>query len=151
MILPLSRMIGRYGTAAHSTGDYRFELIAFTVGCGPTMKTTYKYSLPYSAQGLDCTHSCKKRLADCRAKEDIRSLECKKRQREDSDVCKYQLRVEQGTSPRWYACSERDCISNYDRCESSFRSCFEDCGGDVTPVTEYIANCEQVPRGAQSK
>lgn len=132
-LLGLKRLVGRLGLLA----------LLGLAGCGPVYHTDYSFTPPKSQVGVNCTLHCENNRLQCRQVEDVQVQSCELRAERDRDYCEDQIRWRKGRDTKWYECTLDSCSANYERCDESYRLCYESCGGKVTATTRCVQNCEQ--------
>jgi hypothetical protein len=117
-------------------------LISLT-GCGPIYDTRYDLIPPTDDAGRFCTVECERLQLDCRRAEDRKYQDCTRdrqdaqndyqrclnKHKNDSSKCR-------GLSPNTYCSS-----ANYSMCDSDYRRCFQNCGGQVHSYQVCVFNC----------
>ncbi len=128
-----------------------FSLVFMISGCGPSYKTTYRFSAPPTDIGKTCARSCLEELQACRATCKKEISDCKNIQdlKADNDYLQYandRLREGKEVDKQKYQFrSYSSCNMNCeDGCESSHRICHVNCGGDVIEQTICTARCDQI-------
>ena len=124
-------------------------LINFIIGCGPIYNTEYVFSPPESATGRTCTFHCETMRGQCLQLEQVKAQQCESYSQREQDYCEYNIRVSKDREPKWYECVPESCNVDSERCEQSYRSCYQSCGGRVETVTRCVANCQPAPGTAQ--
>lgn len=114
-------------------------------GCGPIYDTRYTFEPPRSAEGRACTFQCNQGKLQCQQIEDLNKDRCEQESRRNQQDCEYNIRITKNRSPKWYECGSDSCSADYDRCEESYRSCYESCGGRVNATTVCVSNCDKIP------
>lgn len=114
--------------------------------CGPMYQTDYMMTPPKSASGKACVFQCENGKYQCQQLEDLKAERCESRAQADQEACERKIAWEKGRDPKWYECGRESCDADYERCERSYRACFQACGGTVKQETRCVANCEQAPR-----
>jgi hypothetical protein len=112
--------------------------------CGPIYETRYTFSPPRSGEGRNCTYQCEHSKQQCREIEEMRAQRCEEHSRWETERCQRDLE-RRGKKEHWYSCGGDSCSADYDRCESSYRSCYESCGGRVNSEEVCTMNCEKAP------
>lgn len=117
-------------------------------GCGPVYQTRYTFQPPHNWHGRKCVNRC---LAE--------RSQCYSNCRVSNQMCRNSADMEALPSYLNYAHEQRKagqpvydnvndfadksgCYSNCG-CASSYRECYENCGGIVTPYTVCTAFCPQ--------
>lgn len=121
------------------------SLVVACAACGPVYDTTYSFRPPPTSTGRVCASQCETSRYQCLQLEEVRSRECQYRADRDRDYCERQIRIDKGRSPKWYECGTESCSADEEHCESSYRNCYQACGGSVTADTRCVANCDKIP------
>jgi hypothetical protein len=110
---------------------------------GPTYKVEYLLKPPATEDGRRCAASCTKVQAYCQREADAGGVDrhriCEQRASDEYELC-----VGRTTSvSEKNACYRRACAvgPDYVNCETGFRSCFENCGGEVWSRTVCDTGC----------
>jgi hypothetical protein len=135
-------------------GDFMRAFVALAVaggvmiagiGCGPVYNTEYQFSPPDSDAGRACVFQCENSRQQCRQLEEYRADDCQRRASWDQQRCEDDIYRRKGREPKWYECGSESCSADYDRCDESYRSCYQSCGGKVNAETRCVANCDKIP------
>ena len=126
-------------------------VLAFVLGgvsaCGPVYHTDYAFRPPKSAEGRSCVFQCEQSRQQCRQIEDMQQDNCQNRSYWENARCEDDIRRRKGREPKWYECGTDSCSADYDRCDDSYRSCYQSCGGEVQTNTYCVSGCEKaVPK-----
>ncbi|MCL5260128.1 MAG: hypothetical protein M1561_00375 [Gammaproteobacteria bacterium] len=105
-------------------------------GCGPMYNTEYIYTPPKSDVGIMCVSNCASNKSNCRREEDLRNENCEYRAERDYHWCL----SHQGKDDK-DKCFKSYCSPNYSNCDSEYNTCFQGCGGVVTPHQVCVAFC----------
>lgn len=121
--------------------------------CGPQFSTEYILTPPKSQSGQNCLFQCETIKQQCFQIEDSEYYRCEDRSRQENYDCEYNIRITKNREPKWYECGGETCSRDNERCENSYRSCYQSCGGKVETVTRCVSNCEQLapPPPSQKK
>lgn len=119
--------------------------IVSIAACGPIYDTQYNFRPPSSSEGRACIFQCEQSRQLCRQNEEYRADDCQRRSEWDQQRCEDQIYRTKGREPKWYECGSESCSADYDRCEGSYRACYQSCGGRVDAETRCVANCDQIP------
>jgi hypothetical protein len=110
---------------------------------GPTYRLDYLFSPPVTAEGRRCAAACENTKTYCQTaahKDGAKQHHsCERQAANEYDNC-----VGRTTSfSEKQACYRKTCpvSPDYVNCESTFRSCFEGCGGQVWSRTVCDTNC----------
>ena len=121
-------------------------LLVFTLSsCGPVFNTEYVLTPPKSESGRTCTFQCETVKQQCLQIEELQNQRCEDNSRNEQYNCEYNIRITKNREPKWYECGSDSCSVDTERCEQSYRSCFQSCGGKVDAITRCVANCEKLP------
>jgi len=110
---------------------------------GPTYKVEYLFSPPTTDEGKRCVASCEKVKLVCQT-EGAKDGADQRQACEQQAIDEYELCVGRTTSTsEKSACYRKSCAvgPDYVNCETGFRSCFENCGGQVWSRTVCETNC----------
>lgn len=125
------------------------RLLALTVlvACGPIYSTDYNFFAPEDPQGRACVSMCRSAKNYCvqaaESRADLQESRCELEAERDYERCLARSRPEDAKS-----CYRRPCMNpgvNDARCESEFRSCYMDCGGDIETIRSCHFNCPEAP------
>lgn len=119
-------------------------------GCGPSYKTTYRFSPPPDELGRSCAAGCLERLQGCKARCKAELYQCERLEdiRAENEYLKYaNSRLKSGQKLK----KHRHHFKSYTACRNScskecdvhHRICHVNCGGDVTEQTICTARCDQ--------
>ncbi|MFN8392204.1 MAG: hypothetical protein U0136_18070 [Bdellovibrionota bacterium] len=136
----------RFRNLLHTSRFPLFALLA-AVGCGPVYDTQYQFVPPENASGRSCIFQCENSRQQCRQLEDYRVEDCERHSDYEKDRCEEDLYRRKGRDPKWYECTGESCTADYDRCDETYRSCYQSCGGEVHAETRCVANCDKIPPG----
>lgn len=115
-------------------------------GCGPIYDTRYTFSPPQSSEGKTCTFQCNQIKLQCQQLEDMNNDRCQRDSERERRDCEWEIRMTKGREPKWYECGGSSCSVDYARCEETYRSCYESCGGKIVAERVCVMNCEGAPR-----
>lgn len=118
-------------------------VLSFLSACGPIYSTDYNFSPPRSAEGRACVFQCEIGRQQCNEIEGLKQDRCEHYSDQELYDCERDIRRRKGREPKWYECSSRSCDADSDRCDQSYRYCYQACGGEVNQVTNCVANCDQ--------
>ncbi len=107
-------------------------LLLLLIGCGPIYSTKYNYQPPNNLDGKKCIFQCENYRLQCEQTEDMREESCRFRAEQ---LC-YDREGNDRTN-----CDKPSCYSNYSRCERMYKSCYQACGGVITPHRECVLGC----------
>lgn len=117
-------------------------LLFSVVSCGPQMQTNYQYFPPENPQGQACIFQCENSRMQCQHIQDMEYQRCQDRAEDRYQRCEdsneYRRKDDKQYCYREY-CSSPD----GERCDNSYRSCYQSCGGRVTSETVCVANCDK--------
>jgi hypothetical protein len=122
----------------------RFAIVVAALlfaACDPIYTTDYRYTPPTDKAGKQCLAQCGAARSFCRsaASQEAQNdrLQCDLAARDDYEHC---LQSAHGDSSK---CYRRSCTANpyYGTCESDYRECYQNCGGQVTEVKQCHFNC----------
>ena len=122
--------------------------VAMLIGCSPIYKTNYAYTPPKSDVGKMCTSQCTQNKMVCEQMCQMRKDNCKSQAKQDA-FYKYQSYVNERKSnhlPVDKSVSDFDdsyfsCKDSCD-CTSSFHTCYQACGGQITATQVCTAFCD---------
>lgn len=112
--------------------------------CGPMYDTFYTFTPPETASGQQCLMQCEHLKMQCRSMEEMRVDACEERSRWAQERCRDDIYRRKHREPKWHECGSESCTADLERCEASYRSCYQSCGGRVTSETRCVANCDQI-------
>ena len=118
-------------------------ILATLAACGPIFETRYSYTPPRSAEGRSCAFQCQNVKLQCQQIEEMQERQCNEHARWEQRRCEQDLAA-RGKKERWYDCGLETCSSNTERCEESYRACYQSCGGQVESSEICTYNCEKV-------
>lgn len=119
--------------------------LLFLVGCGPMYQTEYIYTPPESSSGSACIFQCENSKQQCQQIQSMRSEDCERRAEYEYQRCEDRIYDRKGRDAKWYECTRESCTEDTERCEASYRSCYQSCGGRVEAQTRCVSNCDQIP------
>jgi len=103
-------------------------------GCGPIYSTQYRYTPPVDSNGKMCVNQCASSRDLCRQLEESRAsqeqAQCQQNATMRYALCLSNAKTDQARSQ----CNSSSYCSrsaNTERCEGSYRQCFQNCGGRV--------------------
>lgn len=117
-------------------------------GCGPVYQTQYSYVPPHSWRGRKCINRCLTARSYCRGECQTNDQAC----HSNANVAAmpaYLAYVQERNSkgkPTYMNVSDFADYSNcsdHCGCESTYRACFSNCGGEVIANTQCVAFCNQ--------
>ena len=109
--------------------------------CGPLYETRYSFTPPRDYNGRSCVISCETSRLQCKQLQQMQYNTCEQQSRLEQDRCEFNIRLE-GREPKWYECSSSYCSNDTESCESTYRNCYQLCGGSVIAEDVCVANCE---------
>lgn len=115
------------------------------IGCGPIYDTQYQFTPPDDGNGRACIYQCENGREQCTELEELREESCENRAESEYQRCADNIYRRKGRDPKWNECYRESCSSDTERCENSYRSCYQSCGGKVRAETVCVANCDQIP------
>jgi hypothetical protein len=118
-------------------------VLTLVTSCGPVYDTNYSFSPPRSAEGRSCIFQCEQSKLQCQQIEDLEASRCRDFAQREERRCRDDIRYNENRTPKWYECSSESCSSDYERCETMHRACYQSCGGEVNVNTNCVANCDQ--------
>ena len=124
--------------------------LASLTGCGPMYQTEYIYTPPKSQTGNACVFQCENSKQQCQQIQEMRSEDCERRAEYDYQRCEDRIYDREGRDAKWYECSRESCTADVERCEATYRSCYQSCGGKVEAQTRCVSNCDQIPPPSQN-
>ena len=134
-----------------TTKSYLKPLIVLTfsalASCGPIYDTEYIYDPPENSSGRACIFQCENSKNQCEELDRYRKEECERHSEWQRERCEADIWRRKNREPKWHECGGETCSSNTERCETSYRSCYQSCGGKVRAETRCVMNCDQVPPG----
>lgn len=113
--------------------------------CGPVYSTHYRFTPPNEANGRQCVTQCAQTRDMCRMMEETRATQeqtqCQQNANMRYTLCLANAKTDQARSQ----CNANSyCPRNVytERCEESYRQCFQNCGGRVESyqVCDYGCN-----------
>ncbi|MBN8547886.1 MAG: hypothetical protein J0M12_01080 [Deltaproteobacteria bacterium] len=116
------------------------------VSCGPVYETKHSFTPPRSAEGRSCTFQCQTVKLQCQQIEEMQQRQCEDHARWQQRRCQEDL-ADRGKKERWYDCGLESCTANTERCEESYRACYQSCGGQVESREVCTYNCDKIPAG----
>lgn len=116
-------------------------------GCGPVYDTQYQFTPPENESGRTCVFQCETSKEQCQQIQEMRAESCEDRAEYEYERCVDRIYRRKGREPKWHECSKETCSADVDRCENTYRNCYQACGGKVRAETVCVANCDQVPPG----
>jgi len=103
-------------------------------GCGPIYSTQYRYTPPLDTNGKMCVNQCASSRDLCRQLEESRAsqeqAQCQQNATMRYALCLSNAKTDQARSQ----CNSSSYCSrsaNTERCEESYRQCFQNCGGKI--------------------
>jgi len=103
-------------------------------GCGPIYSTQYRYTPPVDSNGRMCVNQCANSRDLCRQLEESRAsqeqAQCQQNASMRYALCLSSAKTDQARSQ----CNSSSYCSrsaNTERCEESYRQCFQNCGGKI--------------------
>jgi hypothetical protein len=103
-------------------------------GCGPIYSTQYRYTPPLDTNGKMCINQCASSRDLCRQLEESRAsqeqAQCQQNATMRYALCLSNAKTDQARSQ----CNSSSYCSrsaNTERCEESYRQCFQNCGGKI--------------------
>jgi len=103
-------------------------------GCGPIYSTQYRYTPPLDINGKMCVNQCASSRDLCRQLEESRAsqeqAQCQQNATMRYALCLSSAKTDQARSQ----CNSSSYCSrsaNTERCEESYRQCFQNCGGKI--------------------
>lgn len=127
-----------------------FLLLLALTSCGPMYETNYTFTPPESSAGNACIFQCQNSQQQCRQLEEYKKDDCEQRSEWQKERCEAEVWRKKGRDPKWYECGGESCSADYDRCDVSYRACYQSCGGKVQSETRCVANCDQIPPQGQA-
>ena len=119
---------------------------ALVTACGPVYETHYSYVSPKSWRGKQCVNRCLRDRSRCQSRCQRNNQSC----RNTANLAampaylSYVEQAKKNNDPVWKNVSDfadySQCNSSCD-CESNYRQCFTNCGGDVIANTQCVAFC----------
>ncbi len=119
--------------------------------CGPIYETQYNMVAPPTEMGRMCANNCMMMRQTCQQSCESQSSQCEMianlQAREDyrdyvreREAAGKLIKKKRSDFIHTSQCDADDCHA---RCESDYRVCYMNCGGQVIPVTRCTAFCEQ--------
>ncbi|PIZ04121.1 MAG: hypothetical protein COY58_05555 [Gammaproteobacteria bacterium CG_4_10_14_0_8_um_filter_38_16] len=115
-------------------------------GCGPEYQTVYSYTPPHSWRGKKCVNRCL-----------TKRTYCENTCRSQAQTCRTEAKLEALPAYLHYDHEQRNAgnpdyetvgdfadysgCSDHCGCQSTYRACFENCGGSVFASTQCVAFC----------
>ncbi len=117
--------------------------------CGPIYETRHSFTPPKSAEGRNCTFQCQTVKMQCQQIEEMQEQRCNENARWQQRRCQQDLE-NRGKKERWYDCGLETCTADSERCEETYRSCYQSCGGRVDSTSVCTYNCEKAAPGPKN-
>lgn len=116
-------------------------------GCGPIYQTTYTYKTPKSYRGRMCVNRCLRTKNRCYTMASLTDQNCRLIADNAARPAYRQYIREQKRQgfPIWKKISDFADYSNCHQtqyCNSSYKQCFTNCGGQIIPHTVCTAFCK---------
>lgn len=128
----------------------RVMAMLMLAACGPVYTTDYQMVPPTSMEGKMCANNCLMAQQNCAQACASSTSQCEQneRLRAENEYLKYardrraegkEVKRKESSFYAGYQCDGDDCT---ERCESSYRLCHTNCGGQVIPHTYCSAFCQ---------
>jgi hypothetical protein len=117
-------------------------------GCGPVYQTHYSYIPPHSWRGRRCINRCLADRSFCRSQCQTNAQSCETNANLIA-MPAYLSYVQQQNAANQPITNSVSDFADYSNCsdhcgcESSYRACFVNCGGQVFANTQCVAFCHQ--------
>ena len=115
-------------------------------GCGPVYSTQYRYTPPLDANGKLCVSQCSNTREMCRMMEETRAAQ-EQAQCQQNSAMRYSMCLSNAKTDQ----ARKDCdrnnysycsrSANTERCEESYRQCFQNCGGKIDSFPVCDCGC----------
>ena len=120
----------------------------FLVGCAPVYQTNYSYIPPKSWKGKQCVNRCLSNRSICRSVCRSATQSCRNTANLEAMPAYLQYVAEQKNQnqPLLRTVSDFADYSNcsdHCGCESTYRECYANCGGQVMADTQCVAFCKK--------
>lgn len=120
----------------------------FLSACSPVYQTNYNYVAPKSWKGKQCANRCLRDRSYCRARCQSSNQSCRNTANLEAMPAYLSYMEEQkklGFSPTRDVSSFADYSNCTDHCgcESTYRECYANCGGQVIANTQCVAFCKK--------
>lgn len=105
-------------------------------GCGPVYSTQYRYTAPLDMNGKMCVNQCSSTRDMCRMMQESRAAQ-EQSQCQQNATMRYSMCLSNAKTDQARKDCERNNYSycsrsaNTERCEESYRQCFQNCGGKI--------------------
>ncbi|MBS0359448.1 MAG: hypothetical protein JSS53_09280 [Proteobacteria bacterium] len=111
--------------------------------CGPMYRTNYNYIPPVDMQGKMCAMQCEQVKLQCFHLAEAEYQNC--RLREEINMREERHHRHHDKKGHWNDFYGSFCSADTTKqqCESSYRSCYEICGGRVVTNTQCVAFCDK--------
>ena len=115
----------------------------FLGGCAAEYRTVYRLDPPASDTGHACVAACEHSQASCRGRAETGAAGNYQRCVEQSDSYYAQCQSSTTSMQEKKLCYRPVCAAapSADDCETAYRSCFADCGGQIWSRQECVKNC----------
>jgi len=110
-------------------------------GCGPVYRTVYTYQPPQDAQGMHCTMLCENIRMQCRTNETYRIQSCEDENR--IAHLEYERCVVMEYDYCWDNWTMFCGMGNYKRCDTDYRLCYQNCGGQIFSREVCVSGCDR--------
>ncbi len=112
-------------------------------GCGPIYDTKYDLMPPSDEAGRFCVVECERINGDCRRDAQHRYDRCERDNREARDEFERCRRkhAENANKRCGSSASTNYCSSDTASCDSAYRRCFQNCGGEIHTRQVCVFNC----------
>ncbi len=126
-----------------------FQIVIFTVGCGPVYRTQFNYTPPPTSEGRGCVSQCEGTRMQREALQQQRNQLCQQQAQMEYQNCQMQAdnayngcMASGNTSCFRRVCIRRTCIPQAGACVPQYNRCYANCGGQVQAHQVCVRRCD---------